>query len=215
MNHIQGNTKAAFGIRFPAVIICLFFLLTAVHAFASDVKTIEASLIEMKLSVAYVKGESEPFTGKAVSSYENGQQKSEETYLDGKRDGLATFWYENGQKKVEENWKAGKQDGVTTLWHANGQKSGDLIFAAGLRQGKHTMWHENGQKSYEMNYKDGKFNGLFTEWYENGNKKFEVTYSSGQKNGTESLWDKSGQLIKTMIWREGVLVEEGSTSEPK
>ena len=58
-----------------------------------------------------------------------------------------------------------------------------------------------------MNYKDGKFDGPFIEWYENGNKKLEVTYSSSQKNGTESLWDKNGQLIETMIWREGVLVE--------
>lgn len=66
-----------------------------------------------------------------------------------------------------------------------------------------------------MNYRDGKFDGLFTEWYENGNKKLEVTYSSGRKNGTESLWDENGHLIGTMIWREGVLVEEGSSSEPK
>ena len=215
MNHIQSKIKKVFGMRLPALVIGLFFLLTAVHAFASDVKTIEASLIEVKLAVAYVKGESEPFTGKAFSSYENGQQKSEETYLDGKRDGLATFWYENGQKEKEENWQGGKKEGVTTLWHANGQKSGDLYFENGKRQGKHTMWHENGQKSYEMNYRDGKFDGLFTEWYENGNKKLEVTYSSGRKNGTESLWDKSGQLIKTMIWREGVLVEEGSSPESK
>ena len=215
MNHIQSKINKVLGMRLPSLLIGLFFLLTAVHAFASEVKTVDASQIEVKLAVAYVKGDSEPFTGKAVSSYENGRQKSEESYLDGKRDGLATFWYENGQKEMEENWQGGKKEGETTLWHANGQKSGDLLFAAGLRQGKHTMWHENGQKSYEMNYKDGKFSGPFIEWYENGNKKLEVTYSSGQKNGTESLWDESGQLIETMIWREGVLVEEASTSESK
>ena len=77
------------------------------------------------------------------------------------------------------------------------------------------MWHANGKQSREMSYQKGQLHGSFTEWYENGNKKFEVTYSSGRKNGTESLWDESGQLIKTMIWREGVLVEEGSSSEPK
>ena len=215
MNHIQRKINKVLGMRFSAVAIGLFFLLTAVHAFAGEARTVDASQLKVRLAVTYVKGESKPFSGKAVSSYENDRQKSEESYLDGKRDGLATFWYENGQKKREENWQDGRQEGVTTLWHANGQKSSDLYFENGQRHGKHTMWHENGQKSYEMNYKDGKFNGLFTEWYENGNKKLEVTYSSGQKNGTESLWDKSGQLIKTMIWREGVLVEEGSSSEPK
>jgi antitoxin component YwqK of YwqJK toxin-antitoxin module len=215
MNHIQGNIKAAFGMRFSAVIICLFFLLTTVHTFASEIRSIDTSQLEVKLAVTYVKGEGKPFSGKAVSNYVNGRQKNEEYYIDGKRDGLATFWYENGQKEKEENWQGGKKEGVTTLWHANGQKSGDLYFVDGRRQGKHTMWHKNGQKSYEMNYKDGKFDGPFIEWYENGNKKLEATYSSGRKNGTESLWDENGQLIKTMVWREGVLAEEGSSTESK
>ena len=37
--------------------------------------------------------------------YENGQKKSDETFVDGLRDGLLSVWHENGQKKAEVNWQ--------------------------------------------------------------------------------------------------------------
>jgi len=51
-------------------------------------------------------------------------------------------------------------------------------------------------------------------WYDNGNKKLEFTCTSGRKNGSEPLWNESGQLVETMIWWDGLLVEEGLSSEP-
>ena len=65
--------------------------------------------------------------GKMISKtewnwYKNGQKKSEQTYKDGKKDGLWTGWYENGQKWYEENYKNGKEDGLSTTWYENGQK---------------------------------------------------------------------------------------------
>ena len=82
----------------------------------------------------YAPNDDELYTGKVFDYYENGQKKYENTYKDGKEDGLWTKWYENGQKFREGTFKDGKQDG---LW---------------------TDWYENGQKSYEVTYKDGKFN---------------------------------------------------------
>ena len=47
----------------------------------------------------------------------------ENTYKDGKVDGLRTEWYENGQKKSEGNYKDGwNRDGLWTWWDENGQK---------------------------------------------------------------------------------------------
>ena len=74
----------------------------------------------------------EPFTGKNLCKYENGQNKVEGNYKDGKLDGKWTWWHENGQKWSEINFKEGKPDG------------------------KWTEWDENGQKQKENNYKDGR-----------------------------------------------------------
>ena len=53
--------------------------------------------------------------------------KIEETYKDGKYDGLWTFWYKNGQKKIEETYKDGKQDGLSTRWYEDGQMMSEKI----------------------------------------------------------------------------------------
>ena len=42
-----------------------------------------------------------PFTGAAVSKYENGRKAYEGTLKDGKLDGPGNWWHENGQKKGE------------------------------------------------------------------------------------------------------------------
>ena len=40
--------------------------------------------------------------------HENGQKISEETYKDGKKDGMCTLWYRNGKKQEETTYKDGK-----------------------------------------------------------------------------------------------------------
>ena len=56
--------------------------------------------------------------------YKYGQKESEETYKNGKLDGLWTEWYENEQKSSEETYKDGKPDGLFTVWYENGQEQG-------------------------------------------------------------------------------------------
>ena len=46
-----------------------------------------------------------------------GQKASEGTYLNGKEDGLWTYWYENGQKNSEVTYTDGKESGLGTNWH--------------------------------------------------------------------------------------------------
>ena len=57
--------------------------------------------------LVYLPNQEEPFTGKNLCKYENGQNKVKGNYKDGKPDGKWTWWYENGQKKEESNYKYG------------------------------------------------------------------------------------------------------------
>jgi len=68
--------------------------------------------------------------------FENGQKYEEETYKDGKPDGLFTEWYENGQKIREVTYKNGKKDGLSTYWYENGQKQWEATFKDGEQIGE-------------------------------------------------------------------------------
>ena len=61
--------------------------------------------------VKYEKNTEEPFTGKYMKYYGDGQKKLEENYKGGKLEGFSTGWFENGQKHWEGNYKDGKKDG--------------------------------------------------------------------------------------------------------
>ena len=70
----------------------------------------------------YVKGETEPFTGKAFELYENGQKKWEQEFLRGKFHGQWFSWHENGTKAWEGAYKDGEKDGKWIWWDENGEK---------------------------------------------------------------------------------------------
>ncbi len=110
---------------------------------------------QVRGGVVYLPNQEEPFTGKNVCVYKNGQKAKEGNYKDGKKDGKWTNWHENGQKRSEGNYKDGKHDGKWTNWHDNGQKISEGNWKDGKQDGKWTAWNRNGQKQYEVNYKDG------------------------------------------------------------
>ena len=78
-----------------------------------------------------------------TSRYENGQKSQEETFRDGKRDGLATEWYENGQKSAEATFRDGELEGLETTWYENGQKAREVTYRDGTETSV-TEWDANG-----------------------------------------------------------------------
>ena len=150
---------------------------------------------------------------KFVKYYENGQKKSEETYKNGKLDGLGTYWYENGQMKSKgttEDWRYdGLEDGLVTLWYDNGQKYFEGTYKDGKLDGLGTWWYENGQKEEEGTYKNGEKDGLWYKWYENGQKKQEGTYKDNIPDGEYKCWNKDGGVIyeTEFVNGTGVLIE--------
>ena len=93
-----------------------------------------------------------PLTGKYTEKYHNGNLKYEVNYINGKKEGLETFWYISGGKYIQTSYKNDKEDGI---WN---------------------QWFENGQLKLEAHYKNGKENGLFTLFYDNGTKRSESIF---------------------------------------
>ena len=110
--------------------LCLLLVVGCGH------EVIDADKLNYRNGIAYKVNSEEPFTGKFVSYYDNGQKKSEGLVVKGKRVGKHVNYYENGQKSWECIYKNGEEDAAST------------------------SWYENGQKEYEMQYKDGEVEAL-------------------------------------------------------
>ena len=55
-------------------------------------------------------------------------------------------WYEDGLKRKENTYKDGKLDGLSLQWHANGQKSYEGTFRDGkLIEGSEKSWNSKGE----------------------------------------------------------------------
>ena len=109
-------------------IVCLMCCLFASTMFAGcEEKSIFVATIcietegQIRNDTVYLPNQQEPFTGKNLCVYSNGQKKSEGKFKDGKKDGKWTQWHSNGQIESEGNYKDGKEDGKWTRWYSNGQ----------------------------------------------------------------------------------------------
>ena len=156
----------------------------------------ETTLVERE-GFFYTKDTNKPYSGPVFSLDKKGRTKREGILEDGK---MITYmeitWYENGQKEKEETYKDGKEDGLWTYWFKNGQKKFDFNYKDGERDGLSTYWFETGLKYSERNYKDGRENGLWIEWYENGQKKVEGTFVDGYIVGPGKKWNEDGSVKK-------------------
>jgi len=108
-------------------------------------------------NIVFLLNETNPYTGKYLCKYDNGQKENEGRYKDGRLTGKWTFWYESGQKESEANYKNGKLDGKSTWWNKNGQKVRQKNYKKGKLDGKLIEWFQfNGEIKREENYKNGK-----------------------------------------------------------
>ena len=66
-----------------------------------------------------------PFTGRIliIEKGDSGEfVASDESWSEGRKDGLSTRWFSNGIKMYERNYKEGRWHGPVTRWWPNGQK---------------------------------------------------------------------------------------------
>ena len=156
--------------------------------------------------VAYLIGTNILFTGKAFSTHQNGEKRSEMYIKDGNLK-MVSAWYENGQIKSEAFWENGKINGSNSVWHENGHKKFEIKMIDGTPDGVANYWYDNGQKEQKMSITRGVENGPSTKWYRNGKKKFEGIAKNGKPHGIFSSWHENGQKAMELIYNNGELVK--------
>ena len=102
---------------------------------------------ESRYGLLHLKSENVPFTGRIlmVDIGESGEYvSSDESWVDGRKDGKSSKWFSNGVKMYERNYKRGKWHGTVTRWWPNGQKMYVRAYSYGARHGKEATWRSDG-----------------------------------------------------------------------
>ena len=113
--------------------------------------------------------------------------------VNGKKEGLWTFWYDNGRKIKEGSFEDGKLEGVWTYWNQRGEKESEGTFKAGKGSGLWIFWHPNGEKFSEGNLIGVKKDGIWTYWSQNGKKESEEDYEDGVLISVKE-WNEDGTI---------------------
>ena len=193
------------------ITIFIFLLLVLGYACSSDSRMINTVQLQKRGDgLYYAVNEEKPYSGRVVEQDSSGQKSAEQTFKNGKLNGLSTAWYYGGQKKEQIGFNNGQKSGAYHIWYENGQKKKEGAYKSGKEDGKWSFWYENGQKKKEGAYKSGKEDGKWAYWMKNGEKMETgtMTGNNGKKYQTVMIgnqWWVTENLRETE-YRDGSVI---------
>ncbi|WP_410208832.1 toxin-antitoxin system YwqK family antitoxin [Fusobacterium sp.] len=134
----------------------IIFLLLLVSLFIScGEKEVDISKKQVRNGIIYVINGDQPFSGKFIGKYDNGQIKISEQYKNGEPDGTQISYYSNGQINEKLDYQDGKPVGEFVKYYENGSIAYTGKYENGLKQGDWVLYGENKQPLVTKVYKDG------------------------------------------------------------
>ncbi len=145
-------------------------------------------------------------TGLWAEHFEDGVRSFEGTYVNGRLDGIASWYHRNGRKSLLTEWIEGVMRGNWTAWHDNGNQSGHG-FSYGARWDspnhplKHGPWvwyHGNGNKESEGRYVRDVKVGPWIYYDAEGRVKEIHNYINGESKAvSEAVLEDGTRVIRT------------------
>jgi len=127
-------------------------------------------------------------------SIDSGPLKSQENFVDGKKDGFAQYYLKNGQLESKKHFTGGKQDGAQLIYRKNGSLDSKKHFKDGKENGLQETYHKNGQLSASWNLKEEVKHGPCEEYYKNGQLQYGGHYVDGKIFHKEH-YSETGEVI--------------------
>jgi antitoxin component YwqK of YwqJK toxin-antitoxin module len=177
----------------PGVLPILVIVLAVVAPLSFCSRQVSFDDLREKGGRYYLGADNRPYSGKAVTRFENGRISAEFTLEAGKLHGRMVRWYPDGGKKIEAHYRQGREHGVAAAWFPGGGKTYVCSYRDGVRDGKSISWDEGGRMRSNADFRAGKLDGQWTLWYANGKKQEETGYSADRKHGRCVQWYASGQ----------------------
>jgi antitoxin component YwqK of YwqJK toxin-antitoxin module len=80
--------------------------------------------------------------------------------------------------------------------------------SVGQEEGIWEWFWESGNIKARIPFKGGKEDGIEEWFYPNGNIKCRIPYKEGWIDGVREWFDEQGNIIRTLLWKNGELIEE-------
>lgn len=152
------------------------------------------SQLAQRDGVWYRQGDTTPFTGVMIETYETGERKARSEIAYGRLEGLSESWFTNGQRQRLEHFSAGISHGLRTKWHPNGGRLSEVQTVHGKLEGTFRRWYEDGSLHQEIQLVNGKAEGISRAYYPSGFLSAEARLSDGE-------------VLSQTFWQDG---EQGS-----
>lgn len=124
-----------------------------------------------------------------------GYLRSQELFVNNKRNGISEYYFKNGNIKKQVNYVNGKKHGTTRLYNNDGVLTTIIEYRYGVEVDRERI----------NRYQDSVKVGVWKEFYPNGKIKKEYNYKLGVLNGLVKEYDLTGELIHTERYLGGIL----------
>ena len=104
-------------------------------------------------------------------------------------------FFDNGQLKMEMKIVEGKKEGKIKIYFENGQLNETRSYKNNEMHGKWLMYNNHGIKTSVARYRNGKKHGKWKIWNDYGNILYQLQYNNGQKSGTWKNFNEKGEVI--------------------
>jgi antitoxin component YwqK of YwqJK toxin-antitoxin module len=136
--------------------------------------------------------------------YPNGQLLREETYRNGKEEGIVTEYDSLGNVITKGEYVNGVRNGEWFYHVGDHTEKGKYV--EGERDGMWEYYYEDGQLAFTGNYDMGLAVGKHKYFHPNGTLKAYGKYKQGYKEGVWYEYDLRGNVILEKLYKRGVEV---------
>jgi antitoxin component YwqK of YwqJK toxin-antitoxin module len=144
-----------------------------------------------------------------VTEYtEAGALVSEKHLKNDKPHGLWTVYHPDGKTpQTKETYLDGKLNGIRYTYYPTGKVKKEEPIKFNLLAGSVKTYFEQGTLESTGEYRSNRRHGLFTTYFSNGQIREQGQYLGDKKQGPWKEFDEKGNLMRTLIFKAGNLVE--------
>lgn len=157
---------------------------------------------QVKAKISYRQGSD---TASAVLFDPLGGKMAEGAYVDEQRTGKWLF-YKGNSKVSEESYLNGVKQGISRTFYPTGEVLEESEWHNGQQMGNYRVFFKDGKPYMQCKFADGKRNGLCLSYYPNGRVEMEAHYLNNLRHSDWKFYNENGELKYTLRYDKGNLL---------
>jgi len=133
----------------------------------------------------------------------------------GRKQGLWKHYNLDSDLTWEVEYLNDKRNGISKRFYANNKIMRETEYQFGIKDGSFKRYDYNGTILTEGEYDLGKKSSQWTNFYTNGQTRSEGQYIKGLKDGEWKYYNRRGDLVNTIMFRNGKDMRDIQLAEKK